>query len=216
MLNLVQSTSLIDAHRVTAENHLVVELPFHLFIKVVTDMKTTFFMNFQKAFSLVELMVVIAIIGILSAIAVPSYKNYVTRAKVVEMISITDNIQSIIAQQYSLGNTTWTDFATLGATAPTSTYVTATFVSSTIGQASCTALSAGSTLVGSIGVQGAATNLGLPSGALNIAEVGCVLNDIIKWYCGPTIGATLTPAASLAANSVYLPTSCTTTFTTAP
>ena len=41
-----------------------------------------------KSFSLVELMVVIAIIGILSSIAVPSYRNYIIRSRIIEAITI--------------------------------------------------------------------------------------------------------------------------------
>ena len=41
-------------------------------------------MKFQKGFTLIELMVVIIIVAILAAIAVPSYQNYITKAKVKE------------------------------------------------------------------------------------------------------------------------------------
>jgi type IV pilus assembly protein PilA len=54
----------------------------------------------KKAFSLVELMVVIAIIGILSAIAVPSYKTYIIKSKIASGIPILENAMNIAIQNY--------------------------------------------------------------------------------------------------------------------
>jgi type IV pilus assembly protein PilA len=49
-----------------------------------------------KGFSLIELMIVIAIIGILAAIAVPSYQSYIYRARTSELISTASSLTNIV------------------------------------------------------------------------------------------------------------------------
>ena len=62
-------------------------------------------MNGKKAFSLVELMIVIAIIGILSAIAVPSYRSYVLKSQLTNVLSVLENYKIKAMDEYSSNGT---------------------------------------------------------------------------------------------------------------
>ena len=54
----------------------------------------------QQGFTLIELMIVVAIIGILAAIAIPSYQDYTARAQVSEAVSLTAGFKTPLAEYY--------------------------------------------------------------------------------------------------------------------
>ena len=55
----------------------------------------------QQGFTLIELMIVVAIIGILAAVAIPAYQDYTIRAKVTEGLSLAGAAKVAVAETYS-------------------------------------------------------------------------------------------------------------------
>lgn len=67
--------------------------------------------SIQKGFTLIELMIVVAIIGILAAIAIPAYQDYTKRAKVTEGLSLAGSAKTSVTENASNGakyNLGWT------------------------------------------------------------------------------------------------------------
>ncbi|MCT9977016.1 pilin [Acinetobacter sp. I-MWF] len=63
-------------------------------------------MNAQKGFTLIELMIVVAIIGILAAIAIPQYQNYIARSQVARVMSEAGAIKTAVDNCLLNGKTT--------------------------------------------------------------------------------------------------------------
>ncbi|OTG89693.1 pilin [Acinetobacter sp. ANC 3813] len=72
----------------------------------------------QKGFTLIELMIVVAIISILAAIAIPAYQDYIARAQVSEAMILSSQYKIAISQTYSQSSSCPT-LAELGLSSPT-------------------------------------------------------------------------------------------------
>jgi type IV pilus assembly protein PilA len=57
--------------------------------------------SIQKGFTLIELMIVIAIIGILAAIAIPAYQDYTIRAQVTEGLNLASDLKAGVGEVYA-------------------------------------------------------------------------------------------------------------------
>ena len=140
----------------------------------------------QKGFTLIELMIVVAIIGILAAVAIPAYQDYTVRSKVTEGLVLASSAKTSVSEAYFSG-----DITGLGAAATdwnanfvATKYISAMSIDGTNGQITITfdavnlPQAAGQTIVLTPSIGGAALVSGLTGN--------------IDWACGSLSTTTAT------------------------
>ena len=143
----------------------------------------------QKGFTLIELMIVVAIIGILAAVAIPAYQDYIARAQVSEAVSLLGSGKTPFAEFYASQGSWPTD--------------TAAVMGNTTGKYTLTISIGGSnsaapgniTLIGTMRATGVNANIASSTVGLNSTDGGRV------WTCFTTgTGADMLPK--------YVPSNC--------
>ena len=155
----------------------------------------------QQGFTLIELMIVVAIIGILAAIAIPAYQDYTIRAQVTEGLNLSAALKASVSEEFADSGLWPPTLATLGIVAPPSgKYVAA------LGLAT-------GTITVTYGNQANATLVLTP--LLSIKPLVSPNLDVI-WICGtsaPPAGAVEAATGASGANlttvlAKYMPSAC--------
>ncbi len=152
----------------------------------------------QSGFTLIELMIVVAIIGILAAIALPAYQDYTKRAKLTEVILAASGCRASVSEIYQASSSNpWPGAGSFGceiASGSGSKYVTSV-VTDTTGKITATARNIDANNIDGKTIDLTPWVAGAP--ALGATQAG---QPIQQWKCGP--GATSPIPAK------YLPGSC--------
>lgn len=154
-------------------------------------------MNAQKGFTLIELMIVVAIIGILAAIAIPAYQDYTIRAKVTEALSLASSAKATVAENSANGAADLALGVTPMGTGTASTGVTATAATPIVAALSAAPTSGVITVTGTDAIKGVILTL-TPTSAGAAIAAGAAPGAPIEWTCN----------VNTADNAKYVPSNC--------
>ena len=145
----------------------------------------------QQGFTLIELMIVVAIIGILAAIAIPAYNDFTIRSKVTEVVNMAGVCKTSVAEY----------FQSKGVLPANATEAGCSSTDSLLAQAPTVAAGAIQTsAIGSLAGQLTGNSSGVILGYKPVQQGGAATGAIIAWDCSASAGTTILPK--------YLPAVC--------
>jgi type IV pilus assembly protein PilA len=156
----------------------------------------------QQGFTLIELMIVVAIIGILAAVALPAYQSYTVKAKMSEVVLAASGCRTAISEVYQTGNSapganSWGCEQTAASSSSRYVSTVVTTVDGLISVAVSTDTSLPTTVTGKILTL-------VPYNSANASMTSSMVGNagsIYKWICGSSALGTTVPQQ-------YLPGSC--------
>ena len=151
----------------------------------------------QQGFTLIELMIVVAIIGILAAIAIPMYSQYTARAQVTEAMNLIDGAKTPIMEYYNT-NGSWANLAQISTACAAGTGATCVTVPTQTGKyvANMAIANMGAQTIDIQATMGAA------------APVNSAIQNAVVDFKTTNGGASWTCSFAQGGGAEYLPTSC--------